>query len=66
LVYQNKRHKSNLLAKIDAFDRKAETSFLSPQEEELRHHLKGQFNKLLRERRYIGSNDQNNKVVATG
>jgi hypothetical protein len=54
------------LAKIDAFDRKAETSFLSPQEEELRHHLKGQFNKLLRERRYIGSNDQNNKVVATG
>ena len=40
LAHQNKRLKSNLLAKIDVFDRKAETNLLSPQEGELRHHLK--------------------------
>ena len=49
LVSQNRRDKSNLLAKIDVLDRKAETILLSPQEVELRHHLKGQFTKLLRE-----------------
>ena len=49
LVSQNKKHKLDLLAKIDNFDRKAETSLLSPQEVELRHHLKGQLTKLLRE-----------------
>jgi hypothetical protein len=54
---QNKNYKSDMLAKIDAFDRKAETSFLSPQEEELIHHLKGQLTNLQR-RRSIGSNDQ--------
>jgi mannosylglycoprotein endo-beta-mannosidase len=35
---------------IDVFDRKAETSMLSPQEVELIHHLKGQSTKLLREK----------------
>ena len=35
--------------KIDIFDRKTDTSLLSPQEVELRHHLKGQLTKLLRE-----------------
>ena len=49
LVSQYKKHKLDLLAKIDNFDRKAETSLLSPQEVELRHHLKGQLAKLLRE-----------------
>jgi len=49
LVSQNRRDKSNLLAKIDVLDRKAETILLSPQEVELRHHLKGQLTKLLRE-----------------
>jgi hypothetical protein len=49
LVSQNKKHKLDLLAKIDVFDRKAETSLLSPQKVELRHHLKGQLTKLLRE-----------------
>ena len=49
LVSQYKKHKLDLLAKIDNFDRKAETSLLSPQEVELRHHLKGQLTKLLRE-----------------
>ena len=49
MVSQNKKHKSKLLAKIDVLDRKIETSLLSPQEEELRHHLKGQLTKLLRE-----------------
>ena len=38
-----------MLAKIDVLDRKAETILLSPQEVELRHHLKGQLTKLLRE-----------------
>jgi hypothetical protein len=41
LSSQNKKHKSNLLTKIDDLDRKAETILLSPQEEELRHHVKG-------------------------
>ena len=45
---QNKKHKSNLLSKIDELDRKAEIYLLSPQEEDLRHHLKGQLTKLLR------------------
>ena len=49
LSSQNKKHKSNLLTKIDDLDRKAETIVLSPQEMELRHHLKGQLTKLLRE-----------------
>ena len=49
LVSQNRRDKSNLLAKIDVLDRKAETILLSSQEVELRHHLKGQLTKLLRE-----------------
>ena len=49
MVSQNRRDKSNLLAKIDVLDRKAETILLSPQEVELRHHLKGQLTKLLRE-----------------
>jgi mannosylglycoprotein endo-beta-mannosidase len=49
LVSQNRRDKTNLLAKIDELDRKAETILLSPQEVELRHHLKGQLTKLLRE-----------------
>ena len=49
LVSQNRRDKSNLPAKIDVLDRKAETILLSPQEVELRHHLKGQLTKLLRE-----------------
>ena len=30
LVSQNKKHKLDLLAKIDKFDRKVETSLLSP------------------------------------
>ena len=38
-----------MLAKIDVLDRKAETILLSPQEVELRHHLKGQLTKLLRQ-----------------
>jgi hypothetical protein len=50
LVSQNKNHKSNLLAKIDVLNRKAETCLLSPQEEHLRYHLKGQLTKLLREK----------------
>ena len=37
------------MAEIDVLDRKAETSLLSPQQEELRRHLKGQLTKLLRE-----------------
>ena len=37
------------MTKIDDLDRKAETIVLSPQEMELRHHLKGQLTKLLRE-----------------
>ena len=37
------------MAKIDNFDRKVETSLLSPQEVELRHHLKRQLTKLMRE-----------------
>jgi hypothetical protein len=41
-------HKSNLLAKIDELDRKAEIMLLTPEEEDLRHHLKGQLTKLLR------------------
>ena len=49
LVSQNRRDKSNLPAKIDVLDRKAETILLSSQEVELRHHLKGQLTKLLRE-----------------
>jgi len=49
LSSQNKKHKPNLLTKIDDLDRKAETIVLSPQEMELRHHLKGQLTKLLRE-----------------
>ena len=52
LVSQNKKHKSNLLAKIDVLDRKAETCLLLLQEEDLRHHLKGQLTKLLREEIY--------------
>jgi hypothetical protein len=51
LVSQNRRDKTNLLAKIDKLDRKAETILLSPQEVELRHHLKGQLTKLLREKK---------------
>ena len=35
LSSQNKKHKSNLLTKIDDLDRKAETILLSPQEVEL-------------------------------
>jgi mannosylglycoprotein endo-beta-mannosidase len=46
---QNKKHKHDLLAKIDDLDRKAETVLLSAQEVELRHHLRGQLTKLLRE-----------------
>ena len=38
-----------MLSKIDELDRKAEIYLLSPQEEDLRHHLKGQLTKLLRE-----------------
>ena len=34
---------------IDVLDKKVETSLLSPQELELRYHLKGQLTKLLRE-----------------
>jgi hypothetical protein len=48
-VSQNKKHKSTLLANIDILDRKAETCLLSLQEENLRHHLKEQLTKLLRE-----------------
>jgi hypothetical protein len=48
LVSQNRKDKSNLLAKIDALDRKAETVLLSSQEVELGNHLKGQLTKLLR------------------
>jgi hypothetical protein len=46
---QNKKLKHDLLAKIDDLDRRAETVLLSPQEVELRHHLRGQLTKLLRE-----------------
>jgi hypothetical protein len=49
LVSQNKKHKLDLLGKIDALDKKAETNLLSSQEVELSHHLKGQLTKLLRE-----------------
>jgi mannosylglycoprotein endo-beta-mannosidase len=49
LSSQNKKQKSNLLTKVDDLDKKAETIVLSPQEVELRHHLKGQLAKLLRE-----------------
>jgi hypothetical protein len=48
LVYQSRRDKSNLLAKIDVFHRKAEKILLSSQKVELRHHFKGQLTKLLR------------------
>lgn len=41
-----------MLAKVDAINRKAETSLMSPQEEELQHHLIGQLTKLLREEIY--------------
>jgi hypothetical protein len=40
--------KSNLFSKVDDLDKKIETIVLSPQEVELRHHLKGQLIKLLR------------------
>jgi mannosylglycoprotein endo-beta-mannosidase len=50
LISQNRRDKSNLLAKIDLLYKKAGTILLSPQEMELRHHLKGQLTKLLREK----------------
>jgi len=49
LVSQNKKHKLDLMDKIDILDRKAETNLLSSQEIELRYHLKGQLTKLLRE-----------------
>jgi len=49
LVSQNKKHKVDLVTKTDVFDIKAGTSLLSPQEVELRHHLKGQLTKLMRE-----------------
>ena len=49
LVSQNKKHKLDLMDKIDILDRKAETNLLSSQEVELRYHLKGQLTKLLRE-----------------
>ena len=49
LSSQNKKHKSNLLSKLDELDRKANIFLLSPQEEDLRHHLKGQLTKLVRE-----------------
>ena len=49
MVSQNKKHKLDLMAKTDIFDIKPEISLLSPQEVELRHHLKGQLTKLLRE-----------------
>jgi hypothetical protein len=38
---QNKKHKHDLLVKIDDLDRRAETVLLSPQEVELRHYLRG-------------------------
>ena len=67
LSSQNKKHKSNLLTKIDDLDRKVETIVLSPQEMELRRHLKGQLTKLLRERwRSIGSNDQKQQSYCKG
>jgi mannosylglycoprotein endo-beta-mannosidase len=50
LVSQKRSQKSNMLAQIDVLDRKAETSLLLPQEEEIRCHLKGQLTKLLREK----------------
>ena len=49
LISQNRRDKSNLLAKINGLDRKAEAILLSLQEVKLRHHLKRQLTKLLRE-----------------
>jgi hypothetical protein len=49
LSSQSKQLKSSLLSKIDELDRKAEICLLSPQEEDLRHHLKWQLTKLLRE-----------------
>jgi hypothetical protein len=52
LVLQNKTKKSNLLDMIDVLNKKVETSLLSLQEMELRHHLKGQLTKLLREEIY--------------
>jgi hypothetical protein len=42
------------LSKIDEPDRKAEIFLLSPQEEDLRHHLKGYLTKLLREEDIYG------------
>jgi hypothetical protein len=48
-VSQNKTKKTNLLDMIDVLDKKVKTSLLSPQEMELRYHLKGQLTKLLRE-----------------
>jgi mannosylglycoprotein endo-beta-mannosidase len=49
LSSQSKQLKSNLLSKIDELDRKVEVVLLSSQEEDHRHHLKGQLSKLLRE-----------------
>jgi hypothetical protein len=48
-LVSKQEQKTDLLAKIDVLDRKAETCLLSPQENDLRHHLKGQLTKLLRE-----------------
>jgi hypothetical protein len=50
-------HKSNLLAKIDELDRKAEILLLTP-EEDLRHHLKGQLTKLLSGRDLLAPKQQ--------
>jgi hypothetical protein len=60
------KQKSKLLAEIDVLDRKAEVSLLSPQEVDLRLHLKGQLTKLLRERRFIGSNDREQQSYCKG
>jgi hypothetical protein len=49
LSSQSKQLKSNLLSKIDELDRKDEIVLLSSQEDDLRHYLKGQLTKLLRE-----------------
>ena len=60
---QNKKHKSNLLSKIDELDRKAEIFLLSPKEEDLRHHLKEQLTKLLREEIYWLQRSKTTKLL---
>ena len=66
MVSKNKKHKLDLLVKIDVLDRKAETSLLSPQEVEIRHHLKGQLTKLLRGGDLLAPTIKSNKVIARG